>query len=71
MTFEWDPIKNKANLEKHGIAFEEAMLIFEGPVLTRVDNRIAYGEVREISVGEILASQLLSWFTPTETEFGD
>jgi uncharacterized DUF497 family protein len=26
--FEWDPEKAKANLDKHGISFEEAMTVF-------------------------------------------
>jgi hypothetical protein len=28
LTFEWDEEKNKINLEKHGIDFETAMLVF-------------------------------------------
>lgn len=28
--FEWDPAKAAANLEKHGIAFEDAVAIFDG-----------------------------------------
>ncbi len=26
--FEWDPIKARINFEKHGVAFEEAMTVF-------------------------------------------
>jgi len=26
--FEWDPAKAKANLDKHGVSFEEAMSVF-------------------------------------------
>ena len=26
--FEWDPVKSKANLDKHGVTFEEAMTAF-------------------------------------------
>lgn len=48
--FEWDDAKNVANLRKHGIGFDEAAEIFDGPVLTRVDER-ANGEMREISFG--------------------
>ena len=48
--FEWDEAKNAANRRKHGIGFEEAAEIFNGPVLTRVDDR-EQGETREISVG--------------------
>lgn len=51
MDFEWDDAKNAANLEKHGITFETAITIFNGPVLTRLDERENYGEVREISMG--------------------
>jgi uncharacterized DUF497 family protein len=35
MRFEWDEGKNAANLLKHGISFEEAQLIFEGPIVSR------------------------------------
>jgi uncharacterized DUF497 family protein len=51
--FEWDPKKNQSNFSKHGIRFEEACLIFDGPVLTRTDDRFAYHEVRKISMGSI------------------
>ena len=53
MTFEWDPAKNQANIGKHGVAFDTAKRIFEGPVLTWRDDRRAYGEERYISVGRV------------------
>ena len=53
MDFEWDEEKNKANLAKHGIAFEEAALIFRGLTLTEIDDRQDYGETREISIGQL------------------
>lgn len=28
ISFEWDPAKAKANLKKHGVAFEEAATVF-------------------------------------------
>ncbi len=31
MTFEWDPEKNKANEEKHGVSFNEAKEVFYDP----------------------------------------
>jgi uncharacterized DUF497 family protein len=40
--FEWDRKKDAANLKKHGICFDEAKEIFNGPVLTRRDNRRDY-----------------------------
>jgi uncharacterized DUF497 family protein len=53
MSFEWDEHKNRANLLKHGISFQEAELIFEGPIFSRPDNRFDYGEVRILSIGLI------------------
>ena len=53
MRFEWNEQKNALNLAKHGISFEEARLIFDGPVVSRMDDRIDYGEQREVSVGAI------------------
>ena len=51
MEFEWDDAKDQANIRKHGISFAEAQHVFDGPVLTRIDDRADYGEVREISLG--------------------
>ena len=51
--FEWDDEKSVQNLEKHGIGFDEACLIFEGRTLSWVDGRIDYGETRTISLGLI------------------
>ena len=35
--FEWDEEKDRANRAKHSIDFEEAKVIFDGPVLTAAD----------------------------------
>ncbi len=60
MQFEWDERKNRDNIAKHGIDFEDAARIFEGPVLSWVDQRKDYGEMREISVGRIDAVAILT-----------
>ncbi|MCF2905660.1 BrnT family toxin [Octadecabacter sp. CECT 8868] len=39
------------NLAKHGADFLDAALIFEGPILTRIDDRKDYGEERRIALG--------------------
>ena len=31
MSFEWDERKNQANIRKHGIAFEDAVFVFQDP----------------------------------------
>lgn len=51
--FEWDDGKNRLNVEKHGVGFELAIRIFEGPVLTWVDARNDYSETRYHSIGRI------------------
>ena len=53
MDFEWDEDKNRANIEKHGIGFETASRIFEGRLVSWVDDRSDYGEVRRHSIGQI------------------
>ena len=53
MEFEWHEAKNQANIRKHGISFETARSIFEGPVFTRLDTRMDYGEDRHISIGRL------------------
>ncbi len=52
MEFEWNEEKNKLNLSKHGISFDEAKQIFSGPVLTFLDkNSDEHSEIRELSIG--------------------
>jgi len=60
MDFEWNERKNQLNIEKHGISFDTAEKIFEGPVLTWIDNRKDYGEIREISLGKVEGQVLLT-----------
>ena len=57
MEFEWDESKNLSNISKHGIDFEQAKMVFNDPnLLTFEDNRFNYGEIREISIGQLLLS---------------
>lgn len=53
MKFAWNEAKNQSNIRKHGISFELAKRIFDGPVLTCPDNRKDYGEDRFVSIGSI------------------
>jgi uncharacterized DUF497 family protein len=50
MKYEWDQDKSDANLEKHGLSFEDAPLVFEGKCVTFQDNRFDYSEIRYIAV---------------------
>lgn len=53
MQFEWDDAKNRQNIEKHGVSFEDASKIFYGFTLDLPDERFEYGEQRELSIGMI------------------
>lgn len=47
--FEWDDEKNRRNLAKHGIDFDDAKEVFYGPVIIRQSNR--NNEERWIAIG--------------------
>ena len=68
MEFDWDPAKSEANSKKHGISFDEAKDIFDGPILTRIDDRQDYGEKRHISLGALSPAAVL---VVIHTERGD
>ena len=53
MEFEWDEDKNQTNIAKHGIGFDTAQLIFDGPTVDWIDDRKDYGEERILSLGMI------------------
>jgi uncharacterized protein len=63
MVFEWDAAKNAANLEKHGIDFEDAIGIFDGPVLERTDDRRDYGDQRIVAFGVVEDRELAVVYT--------
>ena len=51
MRYSWDQEKNRRNLARHGIAFQDAQRIFEGPTVEKTDDRFDYGESRVYAVG--------------------
>lgn len=51
MDVEWDPAKRASNLKKHRIDFADAVEIFSGPCVERVDGRFDYGEERIVAYG--------------------
>ncbi|MBX3574713.1 MAG: BrnT family toxin [Mesorhizobium sp.] len=53
MQFEWDERKRQQVVKERGVDILYAALIFEGEVLTRIDDREDYGEERLISLGEV------------------
>jgi uncharacterized protein len=51
MAFEWDRAKNRSNLAKHGLDFEDAEQVLAGTCYSVEDERFVYGERRLITVG--------------------
>ncbi len=51
MSFEWEPVKARANLAKHNVDFEDAVRIFDGRSLESEDVRRDYGEQRIQALG--------------------
>lgn len=60
MQFEWDPIKARKNLAKHGVSFDEAASVFHDPLaVTGADPDHSEGEVRMVTFGMSAAGRLL------------
>jgi uncharacterized DUF497 family protein len=53
MKFEWDENKNGHNILQHDIDFNDAELVFNYPIINRLDDRKDYGEFRYIALGQL------------------
>lgn len=60
MRFEWDPAKAAANLDKHGVSFEEGATVFRDPFsATDQDPDHSLDEERFITFGVSISGRLL------------
>jgi uncharacterized DUF497 family protein len=60
MRFEWDRKKAAANLEKHGVGFEEAMTVFYDPLAATFDDPDhSLRERRFVTIGFSSSERLL------------
>jgi len=60
MEFEWNAAKAKRNLEKHGVSFAEAAMVFGSVLsLTFHDSDHSIGEERYITIGTSPRGRLL------------
>ena len=50
MKFTFDPQKDNANFEKHGLSLSEAKFFEWADALSWIDNRKDYGEIRIVSL---------------------
>ena len=63
MRYSWDQEKNRRNLARHGIAFEDAQRMFEGPTVEKADDRFDYGETRVYAVGLVNGLEITVVYT--------
>lgn len=49
--FEWDETKARSNARKHGVRFEDAMLVFDDPYALVEQDRMQVGEFRWQTLG--------------------
>jgi uncharacterized DUF497 family protein len=63
MKYAGDPKKNRLNITQHGLGFEDAVRIFEGPTLEKVDDRFEYSEVRVYAIGLVNGIEITVIYT--------
>lgn len=61
ITFEWDDAKAQANLQKHGVSFDEASTVFYDPHALVIDDpNHSYDENRFVIVGISSVARVLT-----------
>ena len=68
MKFVWDEVKNRKNIQKHGIDFKDASEMFSLPMLTSIDSRQNYGEERWVGIGFLKGIIAVIAYTENETK---
>lgn len=61
--WDWDTRKNASNLRKHGINFADAIRMFDGVVVERIDSRAGYGETRWFAIGVMDGREIVVVYT--------
>lgn len=63
MEFEWDDAKRVSALEKHGVDFVDAPLLWGNPMVVVPDNRRDYGEPRFVGLGTVYGRVMVVVYT--------
>jgi uncharacterized DUF497 family protein len=63
MRYTWDRRKKRSNTKKHGIAFQDAIRIFENVTVERVDDRFDYDEERVYAIGIVNGLEITLIYT--------
>ena len=67
MRFEWDEKKRLSNIKKHGIDFVDIPAMFDGDIVTVIDDRFDYGETRYQTLGLLKNRGIMVVHTESET----
>ena len=68
MRYTWNQEKNRNNIKRHKIAFEDAKRVFDGATVERVDNRFNYGETRVYAIGLVEGLEITVIYTDREND---
>lgn len=68
MQYHWDKSKAADNLRVHKITFEDAVKVFEGPTLERLDDRFDYAEERWYAIGLVEGRPVTVIYTDVDQE---
>lgn len=71
MRYTWDEKKSRRNIVLHGIAFEDALRIFEGPTVEKEDDRFDYGERRVYAIGLVNGLEVTLIYIDTNRDDDD
>lgn len=67
MNLSWDEKKRQKILLERGLDFAEAEQLFAGAQITNHDDRMEYGEVRNLTYGFMFDRLCVCWYGPNET----
>ena len=68
MKYEWDEVKNRLNIRKHGIDFMDVPSMFQHPMVMFLDQKKDYGEDRWIGIGNLKTILAVVVFTEPNDE---
>jgi uncharacterized protein len=66
--YTWRPNKYQRNLKDHGVAFEDAVRIFDGPTVEQEDTRFDYGEIRMYAIGLVNGVEITVIYTDIDED---
>ena len=64
MIITFDPAKRQATFTERGLDFKDAVIVFGGRTIQKVDSRFDYGEERLITIGFLYARMVIIIWTP-------